>query len=117
MDNGVEGTLRKSASDTKLLEQFFHPLERWDVIHRGLGRPERWVHVNLMNFNVAKYQVLHLGQDNPKRKYRLSREWTQSSSGKDFRVLVYKKLYKTCNNPAVCSHGPENQMCPGLHQN
>jgi len=49
--------------------------------------------VNLMKFSKAKCKVLHMGQDNPKRKYRLGEEWIESSpEGKDFGVLVDKKL-------------------------
>ncbi|KFZ49777.1 hypothetical protein N321_03507, partial [Antrostomus carolinensis] len=48
---------------------------------------------NLMKFNKAKYKVLHLGQDNPKLKYRLGNEWLETSSEeKDLGVVVDEKL-------------------------
>jgi len=45
--------------------------------------------VNLKKFNKAKYKVLHRSWGNLKHKYRLHREWIESSpEEKDLGVLI-----------------------------
>jgi len=57
---------------------------------------DRTACASLMKFNKAKCKVLHLGHGNLKHKYRLGREWTESSPEvKDLGVLVDKKLSMT----------------------
>jgi len=87
-------------------------LERRNAIQREHDRLERWTCVNLMNFIKAKCKVLHRGQGNPKPKYRLGRECTESNpEEKDLVVLVDEKL-----DLAVCARSPERRLYPGLHQ-
>jgi len=83
MDSGTEGTLSRFADDTKLCGV--------DDTPKGedLDRLESWACVNRMKFN----KVLQVGRGNPKHKYRLGREWLESSpKEKDLGVLVDEKF-------------------------
>ena len=91
MDSGIECTLSKLADDTKLRGAADMAEER-DVIQRVLDRPESWACANLMKFNKAKCKVLHVGQGNPKHRYRLGGKWVESSPEKDLGVLVDERL-------------------------
>ncbi|KAJ7404406.1 hypothetical protein WISP_145588 [Willisornis vidua] len=78
-------------------------LEGWDAIQRDLDRLENWAHVNLMKFNGAKCNILHLGQGNPMNKYKLGREWIKTIPGeKDLGISVNKKpnMIQQCALPA-----------------
>ncbi|KAJ7417415.1 hypothetical protein BTVI_32979 [Pitangus sulphuratus] len=71
MDTGIECTLSKFASYTKLWGAV-DTLERRNAIQKDHDHLKRWAFANLKKFNKAKCKVLHLDQGNPKHKYRLS---------------------------------------------
>jgi len=71
-------------------------LQGRDGIQRDIDMPERWACANLTKFNKARRKILHMGHSNPKHRYRLGREWIESSpEEKNLGVLADKKLNMT----------------------
>ncbi|PKU46899.1 spermine hypothetical protein [Limosa lapponica baueri] len=104
MDSETECTLSKFLVNTNLCGAV-NTLEGRNAIQRDFDRLERWACVNLMKFNNAKCKVLHVGQHNPKHKYRLGREWIESNPEKKvLGVLVAQ------HELAICTRNPESHI-------
>jgi len=77
MESWIEYSLNKFEDDTKP-SGTVDKLEGRDAIQRDLDGLRKLAHAVLMKINEAKYKVLHLGQGNPKHRYRLGRGWIKS---------------------------------------
>jgi len=69
LDVTAECTLCQFAEDTKLGGVADVPEGR-AANQRDLCKLEKWAARNLMKFSKEKYQILHLGRNNPRHPYR-----------------------------------------------
>jgi len=92
IDSGTECILSNSADDTKLSGAVNTP-EGQDAIQRDLDKFEKWVCVNLMRFNKAKWSIMYVSWGNPQYQYRLGEEGLEGSPAeKDMGALVAEKV-------------------------
>ncbi|KAF4795204.1 hypothetical protein TURU_095600 [Turdus rufiventris] len=101
---GIKSTLSKFKDDTKLGGVVVPP-EGWDGIQRDLNKLKKWAHGNLMD--KAKCKVLHLREGS--HEYQHGQGMNRSRPAENLEVLVDE------SDPAMCTHSPESQLCPGLH--
>ena len=87
INSGIKYPLSKFVDDTKLCGVADTP-EGQDAIQIHLDRLKHWVQENLMRFNKANCEVLHLGHGNPHYHYKVRDEKIERSPAeKEFGVL------------------------------
>ncbi|KAK4826977.1 hypothetical protein QYF61_012918 [Mycteria americana] len=89
LDAGIECTLSKFASDTKL-GGAVDSLKGREALQRDLDKLESWAIINHMKFKKSKRWILALGQGNPGYMYKVGDERLESSPAeRDLKVWVW----------------------------
>ena len=92
LDEEVQGTLIKSADDTKL-GGIANTLEDRNKLQSDLYRLERWAESSRMKINRDKCQVPQLGKRNQMHSYKMGDTWLSSTTNeKDLGIVVDHKL-------------------------
>ena len=94
IDVAAEGiqVLKKFADDTKGLQEV-GTQEGGDRLQTALNKICEWAKKWAMDFNVKKCKIMHLGRNNPERKYYMVVEELQVvEEEKDIGVVVHKSL-------------------------
>ena len=108
-------TLKNFADDTKGLQQV-RTQEEGDRLQTALNRICEWAKDWAMEFNIKKCKIMHLGRNNPERKYYMEGEELQVvEEEKDIGVVIHKSLKpsRQCETAA----GTANRVLAQIRRN
>ena len=92
IDKSVNSFLKKFADDTKVYREVNCEQDRREL-QMDLDNLGNWSENSLMDFNVGKCKVMHIGSKNPKFRYKLNDKELQTvTEEKDLGVLVHNTL-------------------------
>lgn len=85
LDKGIESPIK--FVDNTQLHRDINLLEGGKILQRGLNRLNQWRQSSCRRLNMAKWQVLHSGHNNPIQCHRCEEKWLESwSAEKDLEV-------------------------------
>jgi len=107
MDKDLGSHIIKFADDIKVFCGISEVLD-CEILQKDLASLQKWTEEWLMQFNVEKCKVMHIGRHNPEYRYTLLDKQLETANEKDLGVLISDDLKPSAH--CILSYTKANRM-------